>query len=150
MNRKQFIHKIVLGVTSFSLASTFVACRQVYQSFFHRKILTSQEEKTFSDILDDYYLSNVNCQKIGEAFCVLRPHEADTSFLLNAIHPRGFQQKNVHTLKRPKSMNFMIAQIKESMRQQIQYDFQNNQVIYIDQWLLSETEVKIAAINFLK
>ncbi len=140
----------MLGITSLSMASSFASCRQLYQIFFHRKISTTEEEQILIDILDDYYLPSSHHQKAVEIFCTLRPHESDISFLLNAIYPVSFRQKEQGISKKLKIMDLTTEQIKDNLHQQIRYDFQHNQVIYINKWLLSETEVRIATINFLK
>ena len=155
LNRKDFIKKGFLGFVSFFFAYLFKSgvgitflsgCKRIRQGLFHEKILGPEQEERFAQVLKNHYLPGSHYQKVGKDFLKERPHEAKLSFLLNSIYP---QTKSGDGAEGGEGGFPPVAELKGRLDQKIKNDFRKNRIIHLRGWILSESEARIAAAQYL-
>ena len=149
LTRRAFLKKggVCLGFPLSVAASNFLlsSCQPVHEFFSakERKRLNPKQKDLIQSSLRGYFSKQSLYKEIGMMFSKSIPEEADSSFLLNEISPLDNERDKWD--RNDKNIKY----IKQKLDQKIRMDFKKNNLVYIDQWLLSKTEVRIAALNFL-
>jgi hypothetical protein len=127
MTRRAFVLSL-LGTTA-AFIFTSIGCRERVSS----KTMALYMPEFLSLIIDENTIRN-----IGLAYISIAPNQTTESFLISKL----MTDQN----GKPLSRTLSAKNISSALRIKIQQDFQKGQYLFVDGWILSETEAQQCAL----
>ena len=140
INRKTFLVSATVSFVSYLFT---ISCRDVVGWLLGKKEpnpedrLTKEQESRVLEFCRSFYSSDSNYRIIGEEYLARFPREDSYPYLINAVYPK----KGSESLK-------SLAKFRKVISQKIQSDFKKGDFLYMNNWMLSRTEVRLAGIQY--
>lgn len=132
ITRKDFLSYILIaaGVSSVAGGIYFFQRGESIKQPFTVEAIRDE----FSDVQESFYM-------IGEKYMEKSSHGVSTSHLVQEIN------KKLSSDRIDKST---LSDLSDLLRQQIRLDFQQSNLIYLDGWIITETEAQICTLIFME
>ena len=144
MSRVEFIKKIFHVIFFTVYVVSFWRCKKFLDKLSSSSVsgfhIGKKEEKAISSYLKNFYRTDSNYQGVAETYLKRFSDENQLPQLLrlicSSLRPEDDVFKTSGSLNAKKFEDFLFKKIRK--------DFRDDQIISLDQWILSKTEARIA------